>query len=418
MPSFQVAIFGHSWAFLSHSGSANGNEFIKLWGVAHGIQSKMSGDVIFPRALNFGVAGCTTQDMIANQPAAIAAMKAAGCTLVVIPGTSTNDRTSDFTVARSKQNVAAILQGFKRNGIDVVMLSEAPRGGSSGASSALTGQRLANHIEMVKWQLEELSKICTVVDIFNPLVDISSGGAYLPKDGIMRDGLHLSEMGAELVGRLTVGAMRKYVPVGSAGELIDLARTSGATFNTNPALTGTAGTMEAGVKAEAGSVVATGWNASGENFPATGLTTVWYKEKIGLEEYQCVRIRGQAPADNFPVVYFQQDQTIANLGASDTLQARATDLISHGTGLIGVGLEFVISTSKAFYLVQDGDVHDAARDYPSYHVRSCRLTPKYIHDTTVTNNLVRSELRITLKKGAAIDVVIKVGNLEVMKMGY
>lgn len=406
--SFNAAVFGHSWAFLSHSGTAP-NEFIKQWGIAHAIQSKMGGDIVFPANLNFGVAGSTSQSMVDRLPAAIADMKSKGCNLVIVPGTGTNDRTSGFSVKQSKVNTVAIVHGFKHAGIDVVVLSEAPRG----APNALTGQALADHVEFYNWQVEELSKSCSVVDIWTTLVDPASE-VHAPLPDVFSDGLHLTAIGAEMVADAASQAVGFFVKKDIFSNMFDVMRDSGACLTVNPNFKGTGGTLHAALRATAGSVLGNSWATLAGNFPTTLNTTFW-KESVEGVEHQCIRIFGTTHATLNTTIQIYSDIDLTMLGGSDKVRTRSR-LISEGFGLVGLALEQYVPANPTYYNLIDGDPHDNSQDVPSKRIESCRITPAYTHGGESTTIVLRPQLKFTMKRNAVVDVVVKIRSVESFKV--
>lgn len=408
---YEAAVFGHSWAFLCHSGTAP-NSFLKLWGVAQAIQAKLGGDVVFPQSLNYGVAGNTTAEMLARTDAAIADMQAKGCQMVVIPGLATNDRTaSTITLKDSVSNAVTIIHKFKAAGIQVVLLSDAPRGGAS----ALTGQALADHKAFYDWQVQSLSKSCAFVDIWEILVDASSE-IYAPLAGVFYDGIHLSQIGAELVGSAAAPVVRRLIPTGGKyGALFDALVDADACVVPNAKLTGVSGAIAGNAYPVAGSVIADGWNAMGQNTVAT-MSTTWYKEVVDGDEWQCVRIQGTTSASAFSNIQLYRDVDLATLQVGDKVISRAT-VSSQGAGIVGLSLEQYVPANPAYYALVDGDFHDGTQAYPDKPLTVARVSPVYTHNVNGSTTVVLRELvKVTFAKGATVDVVVKIKEVGVFKV--
>jgi len=401
----EVAVFGHSWAFLCHSATAP-NSFIKSWGVAHATQARLGGDVVFPQELNYGIAGDTTAGMLGRCDAAIADMQSKGCSTVLIPGLATNDRSASLSVADSARNSVAIIKKFIDADFTVVVLSEAPRNGAY----ELTGQNLTNHTAFYEWGRNYLPSCCVFVDIWDTL---SSGG--IPKPGMLHDGIHLSQIGADAVGKVIAAAIRDYVPLGGKlTRLFDALVAVDACSVKNPSMEGTSGTIPGNCYPSVGSVLATHWNGLGQN--AAGLTTHWYKEVEDGVTYQVVRITGNTAAGANPVIQIYQDVDLNTLVSGDKVVGRAY-LDYEGQHIVGVSREQYVPASPAYYALVDGDYHDASQTLPSDKNIVARITPVYTHNVNGSTTIVlRQTLKIVLDKAKTVDVVVRVAELSAFKV--
>lgn len=410
-----VGGFGDSRIFLSNSGGGF-NDFLKGFGIAHWVQSYSGGACIMPSALNGGVAGDTTSQMLIRQPAYITTAKAAGCNLVVVMG-STNDRTGNaLELAQSKQNLREIVRSFQINGIDVILVSETPRGNGSSSYELSTQAQRDDHYAMHVWIETEMSKICTVVNLWDQMVDPASGKLYYPRAETVRDGIHWSKIGAQLAGK-GIGPAAARFTRGMPDLLLSNAAFSASnirgTLTPNPLTIGTGGAISGNNNPAAGSQLAANWGAESSNM--TGLTTTWSKEVVDGVEWQKVRITGTSGSTPPEITAFA-DVTLASLANGDKI--KATGLVqSEGAGLGAVGLAMLMIPKYAQKL--DVDDSDPSLPWPSERLGPLPYeTPALVYQSADGHTLIRARVIINVRPSMAVDATVWFTKTGVFKVAY
>ncbi len=412
-----VSGFGDSRIHLSWSGS-NGNDFQKGYGIMHWLGAYSLGIAMAPVGLNGGVAGDTTVQMLARIKAHIAAMKAAGSNLVVLFG-STNDRTGGrIDLGTSKRNIREMVRLFQLAGITVILISETPRGNGS-SDFELTTQALKNdHYAMHVWMQEEMSKMCEVVNVWDDLVDPSSGTNYYPYPQMLRDGIHPSKVGAQVIGKRLAQVVAKYIrglaDLLESNTLFDASTNPLGSLTANPLMTGATGTVSANANATSGSVMATGWTTSCNNM--TGLQTTWSKEVDGEGvEWQKVRIFG-ASGSTAPEITCLSLVTLSSLSDQDKI--KATGLVkSKGVGLSAVGLALYMEPSYTQKL--DGEDSDSSLPWPSEEIGPLsRETPVLTYLTSANHSKVAARLIVNIQPSKTVDCTVWFSRLGAVKVLY
>lgn len=245
-----IAVLGDSrlangWNTPANGGADSLAESIQGW-----IEFLSGARVRFPSALNFGVAGDTSAQMLARVDACIAAMLAAGSNTVLILG-STNDRSNSLAIdgaGGTKENLSAIATAFRRAGIQAIWITETPRGDSTYTSTRLSGQQLAYHMEIHRW----LGARPTMypgefaVDAWATFANFSSstGDAIV---GLTHDGLHPNGSGAIAIARACLPVINMLFPAlpitpGGNADVYGANNPYGTPFS-NPGFSGTGGTV-------------------------------------------------------------------------------------------------------------------------------------------------------------------------------
>lgn len=416
IPSYRlIGGFGDSRIFLSWSGSGN-NDFLKNYGIMFWTQAYSEGCCAAPVAYNGGVAGETTADMLARQPAYIASARAAGVNLVVVFA-STNDRTGDkLDLGTSKRNLVEIVRNFQLVGIDVIVISETPCG--NGASQyELTTSQAADHYAMHLWIERELSRMCAVVNAWDVWVDPASGTKYWPLAIMVRDGIHPSKIGAQVIGRLLARVVRSYcrgLPERLESNVLFNAITNiKGSLSPNPLVLGTGGSIASNCNATAGSVLADNWGAECNNM--TGLTTTWSKEVIDSTTWQKVLIAGNAGASAPEITAFV-DIPLSSLVNGDKVKATGLT-ISQGTGLAGVGLALLMVPSYTQKL--DGEDSDNSLPWPSERLPPLsRESPVLAFQTSANHSLIRVRLIINAQANKAVNATVWFTKAGAIKVTY
>ncbi len=298
---------------------------------------------LFPSYLdNQGKVGDHTGQFMARLPACIASSTADLWLLV----SRTNDSTTaGMTLADTKANVMKIVTAFLNTpGKYLIVGTGTPRFGAR----ALAGQALADAIAYKDWVLSYVSQFVPVVNIWDGFTE-----------AMTVEGLHPNIVGADFISSRVVPIITSNfefpgIPLPTdAGDIYSAIRPFGC-LNANPLLSGTGGTLPAGVNAVAGSVLADGYKAVGSGL--TGITTRWFKEPAEFGEAQCIELGGtMAAAGGY--VYMQPTANVVttNLAAGDVIEmVSAVDIVGSSRGILAWEAELIITkpvngTSTTFY---------------------------------------------------------------------
>lgn len=416
IPSYRlIGGFGDSRIFLSWSGSGN-NDFLKNYGIMFWTQAFSDGCCAAPVAYNGGVAGETTADMLLRQPAYIANARAAGVNLVVIAA-STNDRTGDkLDLGTSKRNLVEIVRNFQLGGIDVIVISETPRGTGS-SQYELTPSQAADHYAMHLWIERELSRMCAVVNAWDLWVDPASGTKYWPLASMVRDGIHPTKIGAMVIGRLVARVARSYcrgLPERlESNVLFNAISNIKGSLSTNPMMLGTGGYISGNSNATAGSVLADGWTTSCNNM--AGVATTWSKEVIDGTTWQKVLVTGTAGAIA-PEITVYSPVPLASLANGDKIKATGL-FTSEGSGLAGVGLAIYMEPSYSQKL--DGDDSDNSLPWPKEKLGPLsRETPVLAFLTSSNHQVIRTRVIINVQANTPVNATVWFTKTGAIKVTY
>lgn len=407
--SFRVAQFGDSRLANGTFVSANQkNVFNKPMGPQTWIQSYSNGRVIFPWNFNFGVSGDNTIQMMARQDAAISAMKNAAIdTVLCIWGT--NDPSGGIALETTKRNIILMVEKFQKNGIRIVAISESPRGGMYSYNNQTLYD---NHLNLHNWQQNVLPAYGVFpVNVWDATVNPSSP-AYEPIAEYYYDNLHPSIRGAALWGKLAWEQAFRLLFLKPSRLYSDSVLYSASTNPTgsvtkNALLTGTSGSITSNANPTAGSVIATNWNAEGDNLGSIQVS--FYKESNTIGEKQCIRIQGTS-GSNAPTLAFYQDLDLSLLTNGDQLEASCY-LETLGDNIACASLN--ILQVPAYALYADGDAHQG--NYPAYQMAGSRTTPAITYDSS-SMTLLRSYVNLILAANATLDITIKVSQFGTRKV--
>ncbi|WP_346394112.1 SGNH/GDSL hydrolase family protein [Pseudomonas syringae] len=287
---------------------------------------------LFPSYLdNQGKVGDHTGQFLARLSACITSSTA---DLWMLLSRTNDSTTSGMTLADSKANVMKIVMAFLNTpGKYLIVGTGTPRFGSK----ALTGQALADAIAYKDWVISYVSQFVPVVNIWDGFTE-----------DMTVEGLHPNILGADFLSSRIVPIINANfefpgIPLPTdAGDIYSTIRPYGC-LNANPLLTGTGGTLPAGVNAVAGSVLADGYKAVGSGL--TGITTRWYKEPAAYGEAQCIELRGNmAPAGGY--IYMQPTANVvqANLAAGDVIEmVSAAEIMGSSRGILAWEAELTIT---------------------------------------------------------------------------
>lgn len=323
-----IAIYGDSRTANCSSGTLP-NKITENYGYASWCGQYSGGRILFDPAFNFGVGGDTTA-LWAARVATVAASAAD----VVVCLISTNDRTADFTLAQTQQNIENVVAKLKAAGKIVVFICETPRGGAN----VLTAPRQVIHDQARAWMKSYLPKLgVRVVDCYDKLLDTTATTV---------DGLHPNPAGARIIGEALAREIQDLFD--SPAILPRYSSTYVAAtnpfgqLNTNALLTGTTGTKSA--SANATGVVATGYNLAGSSW--TGMTVVASKETNDIGEKQVFTFAG-TPTISGALFTFEQVVTLADAKTAASVKA-VGNIEFEMVGCLGVSLDLRIVDGATF----------------------------------------------------------------------
>lgn len=329
----KVAVYGDSRTANS-SNATPPNIITENYGYASWLGQFTSGAVNFDPANNFGVGGDTSA-----QWAARVATVTASATDVVICLISTNDRTADFTLAQTQQNIEAVVTRLRQAKKIPVFIAETPRG----FANALTAPRLAIHLQVRDWMKSYLPKIgVRVVDIWPSMINPSKDLAALgyPIEELFIDGLHPSPKGARLmaqtIAREIADLIYVPIPLPRFESYWNVTTNRYGQLNTNPLMTGTTGTLS--VSANATGLLATGWTAAGSAW--TGAAVKASKLIENGKDVQMLEFSG-TPTSTGSLFTFEQTLVLADCKAAGTIKAIG-DIEYQIEGCQGVSLDLRI----------------------------------------------------------------------------
>jgi lysophospholipase L1-like esterase len=408
--SRDVGIFGDSRAFLSHSGGQDGsgtnNNIMKGYGLAHWLQVYSQGAVRFPWSLNGGVAGDSTAQCLARQPAYITRLKTAGCNLVVMV-CGTNDRTGgNFDLGATKQNVREMVRNFQVAGISVILSNDTPRGNGSSSYELTQQQWKDDHYAFSRWVLSDMSKMCAVLNTYDAWLDPNSGKNYYPLAGVTNDFIHPSKLGAQLWGKVGGPLLQLYsrslahILESNAGY--DATNNPNGALTLNPLMTGTGGYLDSNVNAMSGSVLAANWSAEGENM--SGLTTQWSTETDANGViWQKATVVGTSGSSQ-PKISLFCNLDLNKLSNND--KVKATGLMrSKGAGLSAVSASLLMTPS--WTLKQDADDSDSALAWPTDDSGVMFYeTPHLVFLTASNHSLLRARYEVMLQPSKAVNATL------------
>lgn len=408
-----VGFFGDSRAYLSFT-SGGLNTQLRNVGLAHWIQAYGLNAFSLLGELNGGIAGDTTAGMLARQPAFIELLHSRGCTRALFIG-RTNDRTAGVDLGTSKKNMREIVRNFLQAGISVSVISETPRGNGSSAYELNSQQLKDDHYQMHLWIRDSLSQMCSVIDVWQAMVDVASGANHYVRDGMTVDGIHMSKLGAQQVG-LAAGA-RIAAEVRHLGDflesnvLYDAQANPFGSLTANPLFAGTDGRFE--FAPAPGSELASGWKASANH--VDGLTLTFSKEAD--DEGRCwqkVRLQGQAGNEG-PQLYISTPIEVAHLNDGDRI--KATGLVkTQGQGLSNVGLAILMTPAWAV----KNDAEDSHKECPWPSEATgmlSRETPMYQHSGDKQAGL-EPRLDISCSANCALDATVWFSQCGAFKFTY
>ncbi|UAV89922.1 GDSL-like lipase/acylhydrolase [Pseudomonas phage REC] len=315
----KIAIYGDSRTANCSSGTAP-NIFTENYGYASWLGQYSGGRIYFDPAYNFGVGGNTSAQWAARVNDVIASDAD-----VVVCLISTNDRTADFTLAQTQQNIEYTVNKLKAAKKIVVFIAETPRGGAN----ALTPARQAIHDQTREWIKSYLPKLgVRVVDVYDQLLDTAANTV---------DGLHPNPVGARVIGEALARQIQDLFDSPALlprfSSVFDASTNRFGQLNSNALLTGTGGTLVG--SANTNGVVADSYSVSGSSW--AGMTVTASKEVGTYGERQVLKFSG-TPTSTGSLYTFEQIVPIASAKAAASIKGVA-HISFEMTGCLGVSLD-------------------------------------------------------------------------------
>jgi len=396
-----VLVLGDSRAFQC----TKGNVGFADWAV-----SETGGLAAFPMALNKGVDGNTTSQMLARLQADVMANSTAFDVMVHF-GTG-NDRLQGMSLEQTIRNLEYLYAALIKRGKLVIAIAETP---VIGANVGLPAQQTANHFAVHNWYLNVAPSLgVIVVNPWDEMVDPASGTSFWPKEGMTGDGLHPTPMGARIIGRKVGEALKRLftfpalLPTSSVAY--DSTAVPGGSLIPNSLLTGTNGTLGAGSNATG--QLATSCTLLGSNL--TGLTVAASKESADFGFKQVLRITGM-PSATTPTLTMEQSVDVSKVAVGQRLRAVAGwEFVSVNTSVLQVALQIVAATSNGTTIAQIGQNQELNHALPIGSIDGTLVTQPLTLAQAPTSLKVR--LSIIFKSGTGQDATIKLRQVDLARI--
>ncbi|WP_300747166.1 SGNH/GDSL hydrolase family protein [Pseudomonas sp.] len=396
-----VLVLGDSRAFQC----TKGNVGFADWAV-----SETGGLAAFPMALNKGIDGNTTSQMLARLQADVMANSTAFDVMVHF-GTG-NDRLQGMSLEQTIRNLEYLYAALIKRGKVVIAIAETP---VIGANVGLPAQQTANHFAVHNWYLNIAPSLgVIVVNPWDEMVDPASGTSFWPKEGMTGDGLHPTPMGARIIGRKVGEALKRLftfpalLPTSSVAY--DSTAVPGGSLIPNSLLTGTNGTLGAGSNATG--QLATSCTLLGSNL--TGLNVAASKESADFGFKQVLRITG-IPSGTTPTLTLEQSVDVSKIAVGQRLRAVAGwEFVSVNTSVLQVALQIVAATSDGTTIAQIGQNQELNHALPIGSIDGTLVTQPLTLAQVPTSLKVR--LSIIFKAGAGQDATIKLRQVDLTRI--
>lgn len=396
-----VLVLGDSRAFQC----TKGNVGFADWAV-----SETGGLAAFPMALNKGIDGNTTSQMLARLQADVIA-NSTDFDVMVHFGTG-NDRLQGMSLEQTIRNLEYLYEALIKRGKVVIAIAETP---VIGANVGLPAQQTANHFAVHNWYLNVAPSLgVIVVNPWDEMVDPASGTSFWPKEGMTGDGLHPTPMGARIIGRKVGEALKRLftfpalLPTSSVAY--EPAAVPGGSLIPNSLLTGTNGTLGAGSNATG--QLATSCTLLGSNL--TGLTVAASKESADFGFKQVLRITGM-PSGTTPTLTMEQSVDVSKVAVGQRLRAVAGwEFVSVNTSVLQVALQIVAATSNGTTIAQIGQNQELNHALPIGSIDGTLVTQPLTLAQVPTSLKVR--LSIIFKAGAGQDATIKLRQVDLTRI--
>lgn len=399
-----VAVFGDSRTANGFSGSSP-NFFLENYGYSYWVNYYSLGEVFINHSYNFGVGGDTTIQMMDR----FAAVLASDATIVIILA-----GTNDFTDANNIQpgvtiqNFKTMIRHLQNAGKVVVMVADTPRGGPDGTDKELTQAQFNKQLAVRNWILTQAPRQGVVVA--DPWTEMVAPGGKVARKGVTHDGLHPGPIGAEIIGRHIVNAIKDYWDHALVLPTDDTVYSALANKYGNQLVNGlfkgTGASVSATVNPVAGSVLAPSWAVSGSTY--TGVATRLYKEPDpdGFGEKQCIHFTGNATTDG-ALFTLNQSLTIGNLTEGGIYKGFVkVEVEGAGEGLLNAGFDYRLTINAVNSNVRVGDKYIAGQPLPARKMEGVCEMPRYTHVALTT--LFQPRVIVYLNPGVELNTIVKV----------
>ncbi|BBD99734.1 SGNH/GDSL hydrolase family protein [Sphingobium amiense] len=346
----QIACLGDSNSFINWGSSPSTGTaqispptqgILQCRGYAFWAQTLCDARVEFPQALNFGVSGETSTQILARVDQAAAASADA---VVVLAGT--NDfGAADLPYAATVANLTAIVAALRVRNKRVLLLTVPPRGHpSSHYFSGATDPKLLRLFAVNNWIKRVASQMrgVSVIDPWGEIADPASlYGDF--RSGMVNSGdvAHFISASSYQIGKLLAAEFsRLYAPIDwlpkSNSDLFDATSNPVGALNSNAMMLGTGGTLSGTTPTPTGQV-ADGWTLSGAD---AGLTLAASKQASGNTTWQRLVLGGTPGAGSDRIVTVSQaiSQASGRIVAGDVLEGFARVSVGPSSGLYGIAL--------------------------------------------------------------------------------
>jgi len=341
-------------------------------------------------ALNFGISGQRTDQILARVAATIAAMQSASAkTVFLLAGT--ND-IGVLTLGQSVANIGALIDAYRAAGIIVILIAETPRGG-------LSGDNLTHHQGIRDYCLSRHRPTAGVYAV-NPWPALAAS------TNRVSDQVHLSVTGCRVLAEQVLGTVQALFSAAAIlppdnGEWSSGALLAGQNVLSNALLSG-------------GASVATSWSVTNN---AGGTTTVTpSKVTTSTGDWQQVAISGTPSGTGELFARLEQsvDARASLFGVGDTLDAMIEVEVDAGvSGVRSLGVIIVTDNNP-----RDGEYDNGAAtaDYllPSDGYSGVlRTLPRAL---TVTPTMMRLRLRAVGLAGVPMLIAFRARKAKLTKL--
>ena len=396
-----VLVLGDSRAFQCTKGNVGFTD----WAV-----SETGGLAVFPLALNKGIDGNTTSQMLARLQTDVIANSSAFDVMVHF-GTG-NDRIHGMSLDQTIRNLEYLYAALLKRGKVVIAIAETP---VIGANVGLPPQQTANHFAVHNWYLNVAPGLgVIVVNPWDEMVDPASGSNFWPKEGMTGDGLHPTPMGARIIGRKVGEALKRLFTypaiLPTSNVAFDAALVPGGSLIPNSLLTGTNGLLGDGSNATG--QLASSCTLLGSDL--NGLAVAASKEAADVGFKQVLRITGM-PSGTTPTLTFEQSVDVSKVAVGQRLRAVAGwEFISVNTSVLQVALQIVAVSASGTTIAQIGQNQELVNAMPIGTIAGTLVTQTLTIAEVPTSLKVR--LSIICKSGTGQDATIKLRQVDLARI--
>lgn len=396
-----VLVLGDSRAFQC----TKGNVGFADWAVI-----ETGGLAAFPLALNKGIDGNTTAQMLARLQNDVIANSAAFDVLVHF-GTG-NDRLQGMSLAQTIRNLEYLYSALIRRGKIVIAIAETP---VNGAGIGITEQQVADHFAVHAWYMNVAPSLgVIVVNPWDEMVDPASGDRYWPKEGMTGDGLHPAPVGARIIGQHVAAALRRLftmpAPLPTANVAYHATLAPGGSLIANSLLDGTGGTLGAG--SNASGTLANGCTLLGSNL--NGLAVAASKETATVGAKQVLRITG-TPTGTQPTLTLEQSVDVSKVAAGQKLRALAGwEFSSVNASVLQVALQIVAVVGGNTVVAQIGQSQELTHTLPIGSMAGTLVTQ--VLTLSAQPSSLKLLVSVVFKTGLGQDATIKLRQMDLAKL--